>query len=62
MYWSTQFGFGSHARGWLAVVILVSCAASIALLRLLFWFLTRKRDADEVERESDDQYWRTHGE
>ena len=59
MNWFVRYGFGSHAREWLALatVVLVSFALCIASLRLVFWFLTRKRGADESERE----YWRIHG-
>ena len=59
MNWFRNYAFGSHAGQWLALamVILVSFALCIASLRLVFWFLTRKRDADESDRE----YWRIHG-
>jgi hypothetical protein len=58
--WFRNCAFGSRAGEWLAlaIVILVSFALCIASLRLVFCFLTRKRDADESERE----YWRLHGE
>jgi len=59
--WFRHYGLGFHAGGWLALamVILVSFALCIASLRLVFWFLTRKRDADEGEGEKE--YWRVHG-
>ena len=61
-----SYAFGSPAGEWLAlgIVILVSFASCSASLRLVFWFLTRKRGTDESvgESESDKQYWRTHGE
>ena len=59
MNWFRNYAFGSHAgeRLALAIVILVSFALCIVSLRLVVWFLTRKRNADEGERE----YWRSHG-
>ena len=51
------FAAGVGERLALAIVILVSFALCIVSLRLVVWFLTRKRNADEGERE----YWRTHG-
>ena len=64
MNWFRNYAFGSRAGEWLAlaIVILLSFASSIASLRLGMWFLTRKRDTDGSEGESDKQYWRTHGE
>ena len=49
MNWLRNHAFGSRAGGWfaLAIVMLVSFALCIASLRLVFWFLTRKRDTDE---------------
>ena len=60
MNWFIRYGFGSHVGVWpaLAMAILVSFALCIASLKLVFWFLTRKRDADESEKE----YRRVHGE
>jgi hypothetical protein len=59
--WFRRCAFGSHAGEWLALAlaILVLFALRIALSRLVFWFLQRKRDTDESEDESD--YWRIHG-
>jgi hypothetical protein len=59
--WFRHDVFGSHAGEWLtfAMVTLLSFALGIALLKLAFWLLTRERDADESEDESD--YWRIHG-
>jgi len=59
--WFRHYGLGFHAGGWLALamVILVSFALCIASLKLFFWFLTRKRDADEGEGEKE--YWRVRG-
>ena len=61
MNWFRNYAFGSRAGEWLAlaIVILVSFALCIASLRLVFWFLTRKRDADDGEGEKE--YWRAHG-
>jgi hypothetical protein len=61
--WFRNYAFGSHAGEWLAlaIVILVSFVSCIASLRLVFWFLTRKRDADESEGEDEKEYWRVHG-
>jgi hypothetical protein len=61
--WFRRYVFGSHAGEWLAfaLAILVLFALRIALSRLVFWFLARKRDADEREDESEKEYWRIHG-
>ena len=61
MKWFRSYAFGSHAGEWpaIAMVILVLFASCIASLRLVFWFLTRKRDADEGGGEKE--YWRVHG-
>ena len=55
--------FGSPVGEWLALatVLLLSFALGIALLKLVFWFLTREREADESEDESEKNYWRIHG-
>jgi uncharacterized membrane protein len=60
--WFRRYAFSSPAGEWLALamVILVSFALCIASLRLVFWFLTRKRDTDEREGESEKEYWRMH--
>jgi hypothetical protein len=62
--WFRQDAFGPHANDWLAlaIVIFVSFASCVASLKLVFWFLTRKRDTDESESESTKEYWRIHGE
>jgi hypothetical protein len=61
--WFRNYAFGSHAGECLAlaIVILVSFALCIASLRLVFWFLTCKRNADESEGEDEKEYWRVHG-
>ena len=61
MNWLRNYAFGSRTGELLAlaIVILVSFSLCIASLRLVFWFLTRKRDADEGEGEKE--YWRVHG-
>jgi hypothetical protein len=61
--WFRRYAVVSHASEWLAlaIVILVSLASCIASSRLEFWFLTRKRDPDEGEDESERDYWRIHG-
>ena len=63
MNWFRHDAFGSHVGGWLALAlaILVLFALRIALSRLVFWLLARKRDADESEDESEKEYWRVHG-
>ena len=57
--WFRRDAFGSHAGEWLAlaIVILLSFALCIALSKLVWWLRTRKREADESEKE----YWRIHG-
>ena len=59
MNWFRRDGFGFHAGEWLAValVILLSLALCIALLRLVFRLFKRKGDTNESER----NYWRIHG-
>jgi hypothetical protein len=61
--WFRPYAFVSHAGEWLALAlgILVLFALRIALSRLVFWFLERKRDTDESEDESEKEYWRIHG-
>ena len=60
MNWFRNYAFGSRTGELLlAIVALVSFALCIASLKLVFWFLTRKRDADEGEVE--EEYWRVHG-
>ena len=60
--WFRNYAFGSRTGELfaLAIVVLVSFTLCIASLKLVFWFLTRKRDADEGEGEKE--YWRVHGE
>jgi len=44
-----------------AMVILLSFALGITLLKLAFWLLTRERNADEREGKNEREYWRIHG-
>ena len=64
MNWLRGHAVGSHAREWLALamVILLSFASRIASLKVGLWLLTRKRDTDESKGESENEYWRIHGE
>jgi hypothetical protein len=64
MNWLRGYAFGSHAREWLAlaIIVLLSFASCIASLKVVFWLLIRKRNSDKGESEGDRQYWRTHGE
>ena len=57
--WFRRCAFGSHVGEWLALalVILLTLAFCIALLRLVFRLLKRERDTDE----SESDYWRIHG-
>jgi hypothetical protein len=59
--WFRNYALGSRTGELLAlaIVALVSFALCIASLKLVFWFVTRKRDADEAEVENE--YWRVHG-
>jgi hypothetical protein len=61
--WFTRYVFGPHVSEWLALamVIVLSFALGIALLKLVFWLLTRERNAEEREGKSDKEYWRIHG-
>jgi len=61
--WLRGDGFDSHLGEWLALAldILILFALGIALSRLVFWFLRRKRDTDESEDESEREDWRMHG-
>ena len=45
----------------LAMLILLTLVPGIALLKLVFWLLTRERDADASADESEKDYWRIHG-
>jgi hypothetical protein len=59
--WLGGDGFGSHPGEWLALVLailVVLFASGIALLRLVLWFVKRKRATGE----SESDYWRIHGE
>jgi hypothetical protein len=62
--WFRHGAFGFHMGEWLALamVILLSCALSIALSKLVFWLFARQREADEREGEAEKEYWRIHGE
>ena len=53
-----DYGFGFHAGEWhaLAIVILLVLVPGIALLKLVIWLLTPKRETDESEKD----YWRVH--
>ena len=59
MNWSRHDVLYSPAGVWLAIAtaIFLSFALCIALSKLGRWLRTRKREADEREKE----YWRTHG-
>jgi hypothetical protein len=59
MIWFRQYAFGSHSGEWLALasVILLSLSLRIVSLAFGLWFLRRKRDAGDSEK----QYWRIHG-
>ena len=64
MSWLARYAFGSHMSEWhiVAIVILLSFALGIALLKLIFWLVAREHDADQSEGEGDKEYWRVHGE
>ncbi|MCU1301286.1 MAG: hypothetical protein JWQ87_1570 [Candidatus Sulfotelmatobacter sp.] len=59
MNWFRHYGLGFHAGEWLArgTVVLLALVLGIAVLRLVIWLLTPKRDKDESETD----YWRMHG-
>ena len=59
MNWFTRYVFGCHVSKWLAVILLA--LVGVALLKLVIWFLTPERDADESGDESEKDYWRIHG-
>jgi hypothetical protein len=61
--WFRHDTFGSHVGEWLALAlaILGLFAVRMALSRLVFRFLGRKRDKDKSEDESEREYWRIHG-
>ena len=62
MKWFRHDAFRSHVGEWLAlaIVILLSLALCIALLKLVFWLLTHERGADESGDEGEKEYWRIH--
>ncbi len=53
-----SYAFGSRANEWLAlgVTIVFAFALCITSLRVVFWLLSRKCDADA----SKNEYWRIH--
>jgi hypothetical protein len=57
--WFERDAFGYHQGEWLAValVVLLSFALCVALLRLVLRLFKRKGDTDE----SESDYWRIHG-
>lgn len=59
MKWLLIYAFGFHVGEWLTLgaMIVFAFAGWIASLKIVFWLLTRQRDADELESE----YWRIHG-
>ena len=61
--WFRQHGLGFHAGEWLALAMIVflSFALGIAVLKLVFSLLTRERDTDESEDDNEKDYWHTHG-
>jgi hypothetical protein len=62
--WLRVHAVGYHACEWLALamIILLSFASRIASLKFGLWLLTRKRDAHESKGETENEYWRIHGE
>jgi len=60
--WFRHYGLGLHA-GWpsLAMLIVLTLVPGIALFKLVFWLLTRERNADASADESERDYWRIHG-
>ena len=61
--WFRPDGFRCHAGESLAfaLMILLVFALCIALLRLAFGLLKRKRHTIESEDEREREYWRIHG-
>jgi hypothetical protein len=60
--WFRHYGLGFHAGEWLALAMAILLAlVGIALLKLVFGLLTRERDADESDDESEKEYWLIHG-
>ena len=59
MKWLLSYAFGSHAREWLALAVMIvfTFALCVTSLKVVFWLLTRKRYMDAPERD----YWRIHG-
>jgi hypothetical protein len=60
MHWRTNFVFGSHLVGWLAlaVVIALTLAVRFGMRSVIFRPRARKRGEDKGEKD----YWRIHGE
>lgn len=58
MSWFRRDILGSHASEWLAlaIIILLSFALYIAVSKRVWWLPSRKREADESEKE----YWSVH--
>jgi len=61
--WLRYDAFGSQMGDWsgLATAGLLLFALCIVLLKLIFWLLTRERDANESQDEGEKEYWRIHG-
>ena len=59
MNWLRCCAFGSHVAEWLAIplVILLSFALCVVLLRFVLKLLRREHDTEE----SQSDYWRIHG-
>jgi len=56
--WFRHHGLGFHAGKWLtSAMVLLALMPGIALLKLVIWLLTPKRDKDKNEGD----YWRIHG-
>ena len=52
MNWFRHYGLGFHTGEWFALgTVILLALVGIALLKLVFWFLKRKRDTDENESE-----------
>jgi hypothetical protein len=59
MHWRTNFVFGSHLVGWLALLVVVALGLAVRFGagRVIFWPGVRKRGEDKSEKD----YWRIHG-
>jgi hypothetical protein len=59
MHWLTNYAFGSHLLGWLALAVaaVLALAVRVGARRFISWLLTHKRGSDKSEKE----YWRIHG-